>query len=335
MEILVKTYRGPLEDMLHTGHIAVVDSTGKLLWSCGDPYRFANARSSAKPLQAMCMMESGAAQKFGLTDEEISLCCASHNGEQMHVEAVRRVLAKAGLDESYLQCGVHYPFYAPDAERMQREGIKPTEIYCNCSGKHTGMLITGQAYGEELSDYYKPEHPIQQRIRKMIGMICDFDPQQIVMGTDGCGVPVHALPLNKFAYGIARMAKPETLGEHYGPMAQKITWCMSHYPLMMSGTGRLDARLMEKYPDKLFVKSGADGYFIIGIKEEGIGIAIKIDSGNSVARNAVVIEVLHQLGYLTQGDLKDLEDVHHPVTRNHKEEIVGEMKPVFTLHRAE
>lgn len=163
MEILVKTYRGPLEDLFHTGHIAVVDSQGKLLYSCGDPDRVCYARSSAKPIQALCVLESGAAEKFGLDDQDIALFCASHNGEPMHVEAVRRALAKAGLDEGYLQCGVHYPLYEPEADRMKAEGIEPRQIHCNCSGKHTGMLVTAAALGEELDSYYKPEHPVQRR----------------------------------------------------------------------------------------------------------------------------------------------------------------------------
>lgn len=335
MEILVRTYRGPLEDMLHTGHIAVVDSTGKLLYSCGDPDRVCYARSSAKPIQALCVLESGAVEKFGLDDQDIALFCASHNGEPMHIQAVRRALAKAGLDESLLQCGVHYPLYEPEADRMKAEGVQPAQIHCNCSGKHTGMLVTAAALGEDLDSYYKPEHPVQQRIRRMIGQVCQYDPEQIILGTDGCGVPVHALPLRVFAHGIARMAAPESLGGKLGQQAARITAAMAQYPEIMSGTGRIDAQLMRKYPDRLFCKSGADGYYIVGDKKQGLGIAVKIDSGNGQARNAVVVEVLRQLGIIPEQDLPEFAATHTPVAKNHKGEEVGLMKPAFTLKKVD
>ncbi len=335
MEILVKTYRGPLEDLFHTGHIAVVDSQGKLLYSCGDPARVCYARSSAKPIQALCVLESGAAEKFGLDDQDIALFCASHNGEPMHVEAVRRALAKAGLDEGYLQCGVHYPLYEPEADRMKAEGIEPRQIHCNCSGKHTGMLVTAAALGEELDSYYKPEHPVQRRIRAMVGQVCQYAPEKIILGTDGCGVPVHALPLRAFAHGIARMADPACLGGKLGEEAARITAAMAQYPEIMSGTGRIDAQLMRKYPDRLFCKSGADGYYIVGDKQEGIGVAVKIDSGVGQARNAVVTEVLRQLGIISEQDLEEFAAVHTPTARNHKNEDVGLMKPVFQLRKAD
>ncbi len=335
MDILVKTYRGPLEDLFHTGHIAVVNSAGKLLFCCGDPDRVCYARSSAKPIQALCVLESGAAEKFGLDDQDIALFCASHNGEPMHIQAVRQALAKAGLDESYLQCGVHYPLYEPEADRMKAEGIQPSQIHCNCSGKHTGMLVTASALGEELDSYYKPEHPAQRRIKEMIGLICQYDPEKIILGTDGCGVPVHALPLRAFAHGIARLASPACLGGKLAEEAARITAAMAKYPEIMSGTGRIDAQLMRKYPNRLFCKSGADGYYIVGDKKEGIGIAIKIDSGNGQARNAVVVETLRQLGILSEQDLEEFSNTHVPVAKNHKGEDVGRMKPVFTLRKAD
>lgn len=333
MEILVNTYRGPLQDMMHTGHIAVVDASGKLLAHCGDPDRVCYARSSAKPMQALCVLDSGAVEKFGLDDQDVALFCASHNGEPMHIQAVRRALGKAGLDESCLQCGVHYPLYEQEADRMKAAGEKPSQIHCNCSGKHSGMLVTAAAMGEDLATYYKPEHPVQQRIRAMIGTVCDYDPAQIILGTDGCGVPVHALPLRAFAYGVARMARPETLGEHLAPMAARVTAAMEQYPEIMSGTGRIDAQLMRQYPDRLFCKSGADGYYIVGDKKLGLGIAVKIDSGNGQARNAVVVEVLRQLGIIPEADLPLFAATHTPKVYNHKDEEVGSMRPEFTLHR--
>ncbi|MBE6994854.1 MAG: asparaginase [Ruminococcaceae bacterium] len=335
MEILAYSYRGELRDLIYTGNIAVVDYQGKLLYSYGDPYKVAFARSSAKPMQAMVAVESGAVDAYGLTEEELALLCASHGGEEFHVRTVRAVLKKAGLDESYLQCGVHYPLYKPDADKMMKEGVEPTEVYCNCSGKHSGMLITCRYKGESLDDYYVRSHPHQKRITQMIGDICCYDPEKIVLGTDGCGVPVHALPLYNFAWGMARMANGDVLGEQRGPMAKRITKAMTAYPKMVSGTGRIDAAIMETFGGNVFAKSGADGYYIVGIKDKGIGIAVKIDDGNGAVRDMVVCEVLRQLGYINEQN----EAVFAPWSKkevyNHKKELVGHTVTDFTLHKGE
>ena len=245
MEVLVNTYRGPLLDLIHTGHIAVVDHTGKLLYSAGDPEKVAYARSSAKLMQAMVAVECGAVDAYDFTQQELAQICASHNGEPLHVNTVRAALAKAGLDESYLQCGIHYPLLASLADEMKEKGEKPVSVQNNCSGKHTGMLATVKHMNEDLDTYYKPEHPHQQRIINMIADVCQYPAEDIVVGLDGCGVPVHAMPLKDFAKGTARMAKPEVLGEERGAMAKRVVEAVMAYPANVSGTGKLDLKLME------------------------------------------------------------------------------------------
>lgn len=333
MEVLAYSYRGDYKDLIYTGHIAVVDYTGKLLWSCGDPEKVAFARSSAKPMQTMCAMESGAVDAFGLEEKEISLLCASHNGEEMHVNGVRSILGKAGLDESYLQCGEHAPLYAPAAKALEDAGIPFSEIHCNCSGKHSGMLITAKHLGESLDDYYTRGHNVQKRITNMIGDLCGVAPESIVLGTDGCGVPVHALPLRNFAMGIARLAKADCLEGDRAVYAKRITSAMRAYPLMMSGSERIDAALMEHL--NVYAKSGADGYYIVGLMDQGIGIAIKIDDGNGDVRNMVVVEVLRQLGVINDSNIEHFEKWTKKEVRNHKKELVGYTLPDFKLHKAE
>ena len=161
MEILAYSYRGPLKDLSYTGSVAVVNSEGKLLYYAGDPQKVAYLRSSAKPMQAMCALESGAVDAYGLTEEELAVLCSSHSGEEFHVKAIRSILAKAGLDESYLQCGVHVPLNQKAAQALEQRGEAPGQIHNNCSGKHTGMLITAKYLGEDLQTYYKPEHNVQ------------------------------------------------------------------------------------------------------------------------------------------------------------------------------
>lgn len=335
MEILAYSYRGGYKDLMYTGHAAVVDHEGKLVAYLGDPHKVAFARSSAKPMQAMCAFESGAVEAFGLSEKEISLLCASHNGEEMHVDAVRAVLSKAGIPESALQCGVHAPLYAPAAKMLEEKGIEPSEVHCNCSGKHSGMLITAKHLGEDLEGYYTREHNVQKRITAMIGDICDYPAEDILLGTDGCGVPVHALPLYNFAYGIARLARPETLPAKRAEYAKTITEAMAHYPLMMSGSERIDAKLMEVFGTNVFAKSGADGYYIVGVKDKGLGIAVKIDDGSETVRNMVVVEILKQLSVITEKEMPEFEKWAKKEVYNHKKELVGYTLPEFELHFAE
>ena len=333
MEVLANSYRGDHKDLVYTGHIAVVDYTGKLLYYCGDSEKVVFARSSAKPMQAMCVFESGAVDAFGLDESEISMLCASHHGEKMHEDAVRSILRKAGLDESYLQCGKHAPLNAASAKALVDAGIQFSEIHCNCSGKHSGMLITAKHLNENLDDYYTREHNVQKRITNMISDICDYDAEKIVLGTDGCGVPVHALPMRNFAMGFARLAKPETIGGKRAEYAKRITSAMRKFPTMMSGTGCIDAAVMENLD--VIAKLGADGYYAIGVMDKGIGITIKIDDGNENVRNMVAVEVLRQLGLINETKSHLFEKWEKLQIVNHKAELVGYSLVDFKLHKAE
>ncbi len=333
MEVLVNSYRGDHKDLAYTGHIAVADYTGKLLYYCGDSEKVVFARSSAKPMQAVCVFESGAVDAFGLEESEISMLCASHYGEKMHEDAVRSILGKAGLNESYLQCGKHAPLDGASAKALADAGIQFSEIHCNCSGKHSGMLITAKHLNESLDDYYTREHNVQKRITNMIADICNYDAKKIVLGTDGCGVPVHALPLRNFAMGFARLSKPETIGGKRAEYARRITAAMRKFPVMMSGTGCIDAAIMEHLD--VFAKSGADGYYAIGVMDKGIGITVKIDDGNENVRNMVVVEVLRQLGLINDSNSHLFEKWEKLQIINHKAELVGYSLVDFKLHKAE
>lgn len=333
MEILVNNYRGELVDLVTTGSIAVVDSTGKLLYSAGDPYKVAYARSSAKLIQAMAPVSCGATDYFKFTEQEIAQICSSHSGEKTHVDTVRSILKKIGLDEGYLQCGPHYPFKEDVTKEMKLKGEKPLDVHNNCSGKHSGMLTTVKYLDEDLETYYKIDHPHQKRITNIIAEICDYDANKIIIGLDGCGVPVHALPLNKFAYGMARMCKPDTLPEKYEEAATKIINAVIKHPVNVSGSDRIDYKLMQKYPKKLVVKSGANGYFGGGIPGKGIGFAIKTNDGLSSMRNAVLVELLYQIGVISEEDLPYFEDEHEVKAYNHKKELVGLSKTNFKLKR--
>lgn len=331
MSIVAKTYRGDLVDLTHLGHIAVVDHTGKILYQYGDPTRVTFARSSAKPMQAIPVLESGCIENYGITDKEMAIFCASHSGEPFHVEAVRSILNKAKLNEYYLQCGSHYPFAEYAAEALRRKNLQPTNIHCNCSGKHSGMLITANYYGEDLDTYYEPDHPVQKRILKTIAEVCDYDEEDIITATDGCGVPVHAMPLYKFAQGFAKLSKPDLFNPNRGQVVKKITDVMTQYPEMVAGTDRICTDLMKLFGDRLFAKSGAAAYYAIGIKDKGIGITIKIEDGNSKIVAAVVLETLRQLNIISEEEVKLLEKYYIMESINHKKQVVGQTKVEFEL----
>ena len=327
-------FRGGHEDLYFTGHIAVTDYNGKLLYYSGDPNSVAFARSSAKPMQTMVVIDVGAADAYGLSEAEISTLCGSHGGEAVHEEAVLSILTKAGLSPAYLQCGLHYPLYAPLAEKMRKEGIEPNALQVNCSGKHAGMLAAIHYLGESLDDYYLPEHPHQQRILDMLGVVCGYPRDKIVLGVDGCGVPVHAMPLTNFAAGYARIGRHESLPEQYQAAAKRVADAIQAYPLHMSGTGRLCVRLNEISTGRVYAKSGADGYYGFGIRPDGIGITVKIESGVGPIRDAVVVETLRQLGEIPDADLTRFENEINMNVYNHKKEVVGQTKCCFTLHKA-
>ncbi len=333
VEILVNTYRGNLVDLFCTGSVAVVDFNGKLMYSAGEPEQVAYMRSSAKLMQAMVPMALGVWDAYGFTDMEIAQICASHSGEEIHVNTVRSILKKAGLDESYLQCGAHYPYKNDITEKMKKNGEEPLQIHNNCSGKHSGMLAAVKYMNEDLDTYCQTEHPHQKRIVKMISEICNYPEDKIIIGLDGCGVPVHAMPLKDFAYGMARMSRPETLGEKLAPSAEKIMKSCLANPVNMSGSDRIDYKIMSKYPGKIVAKVGSNGYFTAAIPEMGIGIAVKVDDGKNQSDTIVLLETLRQIGFIPECDIDYFADDLKPTVYNHKKELAGYSEAVFTLKK--
>lgn len=333
MSIIAKVYRGDTVDLTHIGHIAVVDYTGKILYYYGNPHRTTFARSSAKPIQAIPTIESGAVDAYGITDKELALFCASHSGEAFHTDAVKSVLKKAGLDEKYLQCGVHDPIAGYVTQELKNKGLKAESIHCNCSGKHAGMLITAKHLREDLDTYYQSQHPVQKRIMKTLSEVCQYDEDKIITAIDGCGVPVHALPLYKFAQGFARLSKPEVLGNKRQKVVSRIINAMTSYPEMVAGTDRICTDLMAICGDKLFAKAGASAYYAIGLKDKGIGLTFKMEDGNRNILAAMVLETLRQLEIITDKELNQLDKYLVKEIRNHKNEIVGKTEIDFKLIR--
>lgn len=328
---LVNVHRGENLESTHYGHIAVVDSSGKLIASLGNPTKEIYARSAMKPLQAIPLVETGAADYYEYSDADLSLSCASHSSEKQHTDRVTAILNRAGIPDNHLQCGTHIPHSKDTYKELLQNGKDLTPLYSNCSGKHTGMLVTAKYKNESLEDYYQLDHPVQQRILSAISELSETPAEKIKMGVDGCGVPVHYLPLHKMAYVYARMANPSNFSTPREDALNRITTAMTVAPEMVGGTGRFCTDFMKTASGKLFGKAGAEGVYCIGDKESGIGIVIKIEDGNGRAMYPVAVEVLKQLNLLSDQHIQKLKHHHYPVINNARNEKVGQITPSFQL----
>ncbi len=324
-------YRGALVDQVHRGHIVVADHTGKVLWRWGDPDRPTFARSAAKPIQAIPVVESGAVDAFGITDEELAVICASHNGEPIHIRTVARILDKAGLSPDALRCGAEYPMYVPAEDTLKKADKPRHPIYCDCSGKHAGMLITARHLGEPLDCYEQPEHPVQRRITAAILDVCGSPAHELATAIDGCGVPVHALPLYRFAQGYARMSLPDHFSPQRSLAIRRITSAMTSHPYLVAGAERICTFLMEHFGDRLFCKSGASAFYAIGLKERGIGIAVKLEDGASSLIPYVLLQVLRELDVISADELAGLNEYQDQMIYNNHHTPVGRTELVFHL----
>lgn len=335
IENSVIVHRGDIIESKHEVHIAVVDYKGNLLKFTGDVSNEVYARSSMKPIQAIPIVETGAADTYEFSDTDLSLCTASHNGEPMHTNRVLSMLKRGGMDDSYLRCGTHNPRWEPTFKELIVNGKEITPLYNNCSGKHSGMLATAKKMGESTEDYYLANHPVQQRILKVVSEMCEYPIDDIEIGIDGCGVPVHGLPLKNIALGYARLVRPEGLGGKREEAIKRITKAMTTAPEMVGGTERFCTDFMKAGKGRFIGKAGAEGVYCIGDFETGIGIAIKVADGNIRAAYPAAMEVLVQLGLLTEEHYEPIKEYHRPKLLNTRNEVIGELVPTFQLSNFE
>jgi L-asparaginase II len=315
---LVAVRRGTLVESVHRGRLAICGPKGDLLEAVGDPVAYIYVRSAAKPLQALLLVLSGAADAFRLTDEELAVACASHNAEEPHLAAVRSILEKAGLEEGDLQSGAHPPMYGPEAERLTRGDEEPRPIHGNCSGKHAGMLAVCVHEGYETLSYRDPGHPLQRYILGLVAGVCGLREDEVLVAGDNCGVPAFALPLQSFATGLARIATGEELPDELAGAAMRIRDAMRAHPYMVAGTGRVDTELMGR--TDLLIKGGAEGVLAAG-NPQGWGMALKISDGSQRAVRPAALAALGGMGIEV--------DREGSITRGLHGEEVGEIQPLI------
>ncbi|MCJ7789664.1 MAG: asparaginase [Candidatus Atribacteria bacterium] len=331
-EVLIKIYRGNLIENIYRGDIAIVDKKGKSIFSVGDNKKITYWRSAAKPIQVMPVIYSGAADKYKLTAKEIAIMASSHNGEEKHIELIYKILDKIGLDEKALLCGAHPPFHKPTAKYLYKNKIKISPIYNPCSGKHVAQLTLCQYYGWRINDYYKLEHPVQQMILDVVVKMTEYPKEKIYLGIDGCGVPVFGLPIKNMSFAYTRIVNWELLFSEYQQAAKRIFLSMIKYPDIVGGTDRFDTDLMRVSEGKLLAKSGADGVFCIGVRNEnGMGITIKMESGNMKFLPLVVVQILYQLKILPKEKLNQLKKYCPLWMKNYRNGKVGKFISDFEL----
>jgi L-asparaginase II len=347
--------RGSIVESVHFGAAALVDAEGHLLACLGDPKTITFMRSSAKPFQALPFIARRGDQTFHLTSKEVAIICGSHAGSDEHLETIKGIQAKVGVQESDLLCGTHPITHLPTVEAMRARNEVPSPNRHNCSGKHTGMLAAARMRGLPIVDYINPNHPVQITILETLAEMCSLPVEQVEVGIDGCSAPNYALPLYNAALGFARLCDPHTRQLDLAAGCRRIIQSMMAYPGMVAGKDRFDTRLMEVCSGRIVAKSGAEGYLLLGVMagamgagSPGVGIALKISDGDLAIRKAngetcnrvrpaVALEILRQMGYINAKDLELLEPDFAPLkpVTNGRKLVVGELHPVFSLHRPE
>ncbi|MNB67403.1 L-asparaginase II [compost metagenome] len=327
--ILVKEFRAGLMECAHSGHIAMVGENGVLKGYAGDPGFVAFTRSSAKPLQAIPGIRGGIAGKFGFTEAEIALMTASHRGEDYHLRTLESMEAKTGIEESCMICAASYPLDESSHEKAIR-GADKRKGYHNCSGKHMGMLSYAKSKGYPLKGYEHPEHPVQREVLQAVAYMAGLTEKEITLGTDGCGLPVFALPLTGLAHAYLKLSCPELVEDAATREAVKaITSAMHAHPEMVAGHGRLDSLLLED--SNIIAKGGFKGVYCFGLREERLGFAFKVLDGSEEEWGLIVRTILQQIGYRNRLTLKKLEDAFPQEILNDEKMTVGRAEPVFHL----
>lgn len=324
---LIEVWRGDLRECVHRGHAVICDGAGQITQAWGDPDALAYPRSSAKMIQALPLVESGAADRFGLRADQLALACASHHGAAMHTDRVSAWLADLGLTDDAFRCGAHEP-----ADRAARDGLiktdaSPCQVHNNCSGKHAGFLTLTKDLGAG-PDYVDPAHPVQTAVRTAFEEVTGMTSPGF--GIDGCSAPNFATSIHAMARALARFATAGGRSDVRSRAQARLTQAMIAHPAMISGEGRACTELMRACGGRAAIKGGADGYYVAIIPDLKVGVALKISDGASRGSEAAVTSLLIRLGVL---------DAAHPVARryvggpirNWRGTVVGDVRVAAAL----
>jgi L-asparaginase II len=336
---LVAAVRGTFVESLHRGHAVAVTGDGIITLSLGAPDALTFMRSAAKPFQALPLITTGAADRFELTPPELAVACGSHDAETEHREAVLSMLGKMGLRVSDLKCGPHEPYGKQAARELRERGASPTALHNNCSGKHAGMLALALHLGAAPETYDRPAGPVQREVFAAISQFAGLPAAELRFATDGCGLPTFLLTIETMARMMARFAAPPPrLGEATARACRRLVEAMTAHPEMVEGDGELDTELMRAGRGRFISKVGAEGLYAAGVMPcerwpTGLGLALKLEDGDRAdrARPVAAVALLRRLEVLDDADAEALGKFARSVTKNHRGEEVGEVRPADSL----
>jgi L-asparaginase II len=338
--VLVELWRGGEVESFHRGAVAVVDASGTAVATVGDVDRPVFPRSAVKALQALPLVESGAADRLQLSSEQLALACASHGGEERHVRTAASVLELAGLDASVLECGSHWPGNEAASRALARDGRVPTALHNNCSGKHAGFVCVGCLMSggrdarEFLRGYVQAEHPLMREISAALEAATGCRLADAPHGTDGCSIPTFGIPLSALALGFARFGTGTGLSEGRARAARRLREAVAAAPFLVAGTGRFDTRVMERLGRRVFCKVGAEGVYCAAFPELGIGVALKIDDGNNArAAEVAMAALIERFVTLDDGEAAFMRELSDVALTNWNGIEVGRLSAADSLRR--
>ena len=329
--VLVEVTRGQLVESRHRGMAVVMDGDGKVVMSLGDVSTPVFPRSAIKSMQALPLVESGAADRYGFGDRELALACASHSGEPEHMRLAGDMVARAGLGEADFECGCHWSSHQKVLIEQARAGDKPNQLGNNCSGKHAGFLCLSCHAGVDHHGYVGYDHFVQASVRDVMTELTGAAHGHDTCGTDGCSIPTYAVPLTNVAHGFARMASGTGLAPQRAAAARRLMAACMAEPFYVAGTGRACTTLMQLAPGRIFAKTGAEGVYCAAIPEKGYGIALKCEDGSTRGAEAMIGAVLAKLFDDDQELSANLADWSNKTLKNWNGIEVGQIRPAGEL----
>ena len=324
--ILVEVYRGGELESFHRGVICVVNDKGEILYSAGNVEQICYPRSALKFFQVLPLLESGAAEHYGFTLEEIALMCGSHNGEPEHVRVASSILQKTGLDKSYLRCGPQLPTLKKDIQELYRNNQSPEHIHNNCSGKHAGFLAMTQFMQADLATYNHPEHPLQKAIIEVVEEMYEYPFSKMKIGLDGCSAPIFSIPVINQAIAYKNLASPSKFSDKRKKACETVIKAISTYPFMVGGSQRYCTDMMAICGERIVGKTGAEGVYCLSFLKEKIGVAIKIDDGKMLPQYNVAQKLIEATGIFTADQLKPLHHYAEEELKNYNKLSTGVIK---------
>lgn len=295
---IVEVKRGAQVESRHAVAAAILDADGGVVASWGEIDTPTFPRSANKAIQALPLVESGAADAFHLSNAELAMAGASHGGEVRHTDTVAAWLARIGLSADALECGAHWPYHEETARQLVRSGAGPSNLHNNCSGKHAGMVSVAWHLGEEIAGYVRADHPVQRRVTAAIEDVCGVKLDPALTGTDGCSMPTMPLALGKLAHGFARFITGQGLAPERAKAAKRIAAALVAEPFFLAGTGRFCTAVMEAGGGRFIAKTGAEGVYTAASAQKGIGIALKVLDGTARAAQTALGGLLDHVGLL-------------------------------------